>query len=213
MDVSGTAWGTPITLDAAGNVGATNSLQVVNGIPAIGYLDGTNKGLKYVRALDASGTTWGTPVTIEAGRVSATGDLQVVNGNPAINYVYPILRDDFNNATIDSSYLKYVRATDASGTTWGTPVRVDASWLYNLRVGSFRVVNGNPAIAYDRNGGDSPLMYSRSGDASGAFWGTPVVVPTNAYAAIQPSLQIVNGKPAIAYFDYYYRQVPGVRMI
>jgi hypothetical protein len=212
LDASGTSWGTPIIVDAVGNVGGDNSLQVVNGNPAIGYLDATNKGLKYVRALDALGTTWGTPVTIEAGRVSFTGDLQVVNGNPAINYVYPILRGgEFNTVILDSSYLKYVRATDALGTTWGTPVRVDAYMFYDVGVGSFRVVNGNPAIAYDRSGDITPLMYSRSGDASGAFWGTPIVVPSEAYSAVQPSLQIINGIPAIAYFDYYYRQVPGVR--
>jgi len=50
-----------------------------------------------------------------------------------------------------------------------------------------------------------PIKYARANDATGTSFGPPVVVRANTFAAISPSLQIINGKPAIAFFDYNYR--------
>src|SRR5690349_1572278 len=60
---------------------------------------------------------WGPSVTIDAGgNVGNFTSLEVVNGNPAIAY-----RD------IDNANVKYVRATNNTGTSWGAPVNADAS--------------------------------------------------------------------------------------
>jgi hypothetical protein len=57
-----------------------------------------------------------------------------VNGNPAISYY----------AATDGD-LKYIRASDADGSTWNTPVIIDATGgTYN----SLTIVNGVPTIAY-----------------------------------------------------------------
>ena len=44
-------------IGTGGNVGKYSSLQIVNGNPAMCYLDGTRSDLVYVRATDATGTT------------------------------------------------------------------------------------------------------------------------------------------------------------
>lgn len=51
-------WGTPVTVDASGACGDV-SLALVNGNPAISYLDGTDGQLRYIRS---TGTT--VPFTI-----------------------------------------------------------------------------------------------------------------------------------------------------
>lgn len=66
LDVSGTTWGSAITLDSVGTQGKFPSLKVVNGNPAVSYFDGTNDDLKFIRATDANGTTWSAPLTLDA---------------------------------------------------------------------------------------------------------------------------------------------------
>ena len=121
VDASGTSWGAPVTLDSTGNVGSYTSLAVVNGNPAISYYEQTNADLRYVRATTASGTLagdWGAPVTLDStGDVGSYTSLAVVNGNPAISYY------DQTNGD-----LRYVRASDASGTTWPAGTTADSGF-------------------------------------------------------------------------------------
>lgn len=62
----------------------------------------------------------------------------------------------------DSLYnrdLKYVRASDASGASWGTPVTVDSAGLVG-RYTSLLVVSENPAISYwDETNSDLKYAY------------------------------------------------------
>ncbi len=204
-DASGGSWGAPVTVDSTGDVGWHTSLAVVNGNPAISYHDVGNDYLKYVRATDASGADWSSPVTVDggcqqcgAGSVRSYTSLLVVNGNPAISYF---------DGTYYNYDLKYVRASDASGSAWGTPVTVDRA----NALGSFAslvVVNGNPAIShvscYD-------LKYVRAFNASGSAWGDPVTVDSDGHAGEYSSLAVVNGRPAISYFDEANRDLKYVR--
>jgi len=190
MDSTGTTWSAPVFVDIAGAVGGFPSLQVVNGNPAISYSDNSNQDLKYVRALDAIGATWDTPIAVDV-----TGDLgsfqtslQVVSGMPAISY--------YDATNLD---LKYVRGTDSSGTTWGSPVSVDVTGMVG-RFSSLWVVNGNPAISYyDVTNGN--LKYVRSSNATGAAWNTPVSIDGAADVGQYTSLNVANGNPAISYYD------------
>jgi len=188
-DLFGSTWGAPLTLDSTGDTGRYTSMKVVDGFPAIAYYDATAHSLRYVRALDADGATWdNTPVTVASA--VATGEycsLDVVAGNPAISYY------DF-----DSGDLRYVRATDSTGTAWGLFVSPDSNGNTGF-YSSLEVVDGFPAISY-RNGSASQLWYVRATNAEGSAWGTPVMPDGSNNAGNYSSLAVVNGAPAICYY-------------
>lgn len=139
-----------------------------------------------------------TPVTADTSpvgqNVGVYSSLAVVNGNPAISY-YDIQNQD----------LKYVRATNATGSTWGTPVTV-----YDPgRVGEYNslcVVNGVPSIAF-YNWDFNSLNFVSALDANGTTWGWPNSVNTIGADGWFTSMAIVNGNPAISYHDGDLRYV------
>jgi uncharacterized repeat protein (TIGR01451 family) len=184
LDVNGTTWGSPVTIDTQLG-GSIPSLAVINGNPAITYTLGASGTLSYVRATDVNGTSWGTPVIVDAGGFNMPS-LITVNGNPAISYG-------------DSTNSKFARALDVNGTTWGTPVDVVGlfsgipnSWY------SLQVVNGNPAMLVYEDTGEATFV--RATDANGTTWGTSLIV-TPPLGTQNPSLRMVNGNPAILYVD------------
>ena len=185
--MSGSAWPAPVVVDSANFVGTWASLAVVNGNPAICYYDHSLQVIKYTRATDPEGTAWGAPVTVNIGVSVTPSDysMAVVNGNPAISY-HGGPNDD----------LMYIRATDANGSAWGTPLLVDGNG--NFYHPSLRIVGGNPAIAYSGTGG---LWYVRAANVNGSAWGAPVNVDGTVGVDYGCSLQVVNGNPAIAYHD------------
>jgi hypothetical protein len=190
-DAAGSTWGTPLTVDSNGSAGLYASLAVVDGQPAIAYWESGGLDLWYVRATDAAGSSWGTPVTVDStGSVGWHASLAVVDGFPAIAYY-----DSGSNQD-----LKYVRATNAAGSSWGTPVTVDSGGDVG-EYASLAEVDGRPAIAYyDHTNGH--LKYVRASDASGSSWGTPLTTDSAAYVGIYDSLAVVDGRPAIAYREY-----------
>ena len=84
-DANGTAWGTPLSVDTAGNVGTYTSLAVVNGNPAISYYDGQNADLKYVRSENPA-----TPTNTPTSTVTPTPTAQG-------SYLPAILRSELNS--------------------------------------------------------------------------------------------------------------------
>lgn len=81
-------------------------------------------------------------------------------------------------------------------------ITVDNSPNTDARYLSMAVVNGNPAIAYyDETSGD--LKYCRALTTNGSTWGAPVVAHVGGANLVgkYPSLAVVNGRPAVAYYD------------
>ena len=187
-NASGTAWGTPVDPDPTTHeTGEATSLAVVNGFPAISYWDRNVKAMMFVRATDASGTGWGTPSQVgPAGvRVNFTSLLIVAGSLPAIGYC------DFDfpdNAPAGDTILKFVRANDVNGSTWGTPLPLDNLGVNELDRLSMKVVSGRPAIAYKNR-------FVRATDPKGTTWGQPQTVIGSGDS---PSLAVINGNPAIA---------------
>ncbi|MCD6282081.1 hypothetical protein J7J84_00530, partial [bacterium] len=168
-------------------------IEVVNGCPAVSYINPSLEELVYVRATDALGMTWGEPVIVDDGDENKVGPytfLAVVNGHPAIAYY-----------SWEDHKLKYVRADDANGDSWGSPLV-----LADARVGEFSeyglslvVVHEKPAIAYEGRDPDG-LIYVRALDANGDSWGSPILV-AGVYGTHEFSMALISGGPAISYYD------------
>jgi hypothetical protein len=125
------------------------------------------------------------------GNVGTFLSAAIVNGKPA-SAQYDDTNDD----------LHYSRANDVQGVSWAPPVSVATAGNVG-QYPSLAVVNGNPAIAY-HDVGNNRLMYVRATNANGTAWGTPVVVddpPGATNVGQYNSLVVVNGNPAIAYYD------------
>lgn len=125
--------------------------------------------------------------------------LLVVDGNPAISYY------DYDDAD-----LKYVRSTTSTGNSasdWTGIVTVDDSFRCGYD-NSLAIVAGNPAISYryyDSGGSTgNDLKYARSTTSTGASasdWSQIVTVDGVGNVGSHTSLVVVNGNPAIAYYD------------
>lgn len=193
-NADGSAWGTPVTIDSTNNTGLYTSLAVVNGNPAIAYEYGSTTDVRYVRSSDVNGSAWGAPVTVaaSANQIGLWSHLLVVNGNPAIGYL---------DAT--ASAANFVAATDANGASWGAPINVGAASPI-VKSLAMAVINGNPAFARFA-GTPADSVYIRAVDAAGAAWGagfaTIVTLAGDRLPGQHSSIAVVNGKPAIAYYE------------
>ena len=119
---------------------------------------------------------------------------------PIIAYGYPAAAYTDGQTT----EVKFVRATDPFGDAWGTATTV-ANWGSGL---SAVAVNGHPAIAFYA---DDALHYIRALDAEGSSWPlTDIVVDSGGWLLL-PSLIVVNGNPAVAYYDYANERVKYAR--
>ena len=183
---------TPITVDNANFSGFyTIDMAIINGNPAIAN-SAHNFDIRFTSASDATGTAWNSTNVVVANvstSVIRYVDLEMINGNPAIA-----------NYDSDDGDLYFVRATDASGTTWGTPVLVASTGNVGEYL-SLKNINGRPAISYyDRT--NQNLMYVRASDTGGNSWDAPVTVATTGNVGFHTSIEVVNGSPAIAYGDF-----------
>jgi len=195
-DAAGNSWNT--TLITTGSA-AEPSLAVVNGTPTIAYYAPSSTSLRVVEATSSTGTNWGSTVSVanhaDVGRYCS---LASVNGRPAISYF---------NAT--SNNLEYVRF---NAINWSSRVVVEGTGGAG-RHSSLAVVNGRPAIACFRSlfvGGTGNLSYYRANDLNGSTWGARITVASgigdlNTGRAVTNgsviSLAMVEGRPAIAYYD------------
>jgi hypothetical protein len=128
------------------------------------------------------------PLTRTGGALGQYTSMQIVNGNPAI-VTYDATRGN----------LYFIRATNASGTAWGTPQTVAATGLSGTYT-SLQIVNGNPAIAY-YDVTNTNLKFVRATDANGTGWSTPQSWDVAGSQGSFLSLQLVNGNPALSYYD------------
>jgi Concanavalin A-like lectin/glucanases superfamily/Secretion system C-terminal sorting domain len=205
--------GTPITVDDGTHTGFTgenNSTAIINGNPAVVYLDRGIGKIKFIRANDASGTSWGNPIIVNLGAIPITLSiytpmtLKEVNGRPAISFY-----DDYSHS------FKYTRADNANGTSWSSlPITVVAPhsfvFGFNFVVGwnhSMEIVNGHPAFSYSSRVesnlySETNLNYIRSADANGDVWiaaDTVLVEHSVNIADIKNQLKVINGNPAVCY--------------
>ena len=137
------------------------------------------------------------PVQTEIDNSGGYTSMALVDGNPAISF--------YDNVDHD---LRYVRANDIFGTSWGTALTLDSAGDTGQYT-SLKVVDGFPAIAYyDFTAKD--LRYIRALDAADSAWGAPVTVDGAGITGEYCSLDVVSGNPAIS---YYYYDGPALRYV
>lgn len=186
-DAIGSSWSYPLHVDNSGDMGIHSSMAIIDGNPAISYFDATNGYLRYVRAANVNGTLWSAPVVADSNDVTGlVSDLKAVNGKPAISHYQDSVKDTF-----------FVRANDASGSTWGSSQKINKSGTITLEYVSMAIVDAFPAVCYSSIDG---MMYVLAKDANGDDWEEPVDVDPDATGLFM-SMEIVNGNPAISYYD------------
>lgn len=193
----GSDWTNPSPPGVDGSPGGSagtfdESLAIISGRPAISYYH-SGDDLKFALGSDADGSSFGLVTVDSTGDVGAKSSLAVVDGRPAISYL------DRTN-----SDLLYVRAADATGSSWPAHVVVDGTNVAGLLdngATSLSVVDGNPAIAYVH--GTDGIKFVRASSTDGSTWSTsPVTVAAVSTLGSQfLDLAVVNGNPAIAYWD------------
>ena len=132
---------------------------------------------------------WGdwTVVTVDStGDVGLYTSMAVVGGNPAIAYY-----DD------TTQQVKYVRATDSLGTTWGAPVVLGTTSGQSRGV-SLAVVGGVPGVRYV-DSDTQTVDFVRALDAVGSAWATPVEVEAGVAQRGNRGMDVVAGNPALAF--------------
>lgn len=182
--------------------GAYNSIAVIDGHPALAYgaEDVEDLGdLKYVRSTSSTGASpadWTNIVLVDTeGWTGLDPCLAEVAGRPAISY---------QDATEDS--LRYAYSSTLSGDSpadW-TIITVDN----NGNVGSdssLELINGTPAIAYYESidGSNGYLKYTRSTTPTGTDATDWTIITVDGVGRVgwYPSLKVVDGNPAISYYD------------
>jgi hypothetical protein len=161
------------------------SLAEVDGLAAVAYYNPSSDSLMF----DVHKSN---PVVVdtELGGSDAFCSLGTVGGLPAIAYHHK-----------DSGELRFVRALDPLGNTWGAPVTVRGD--SDNSVGfwcQMCIVQGAPAIAYFEESGK--VMFIRASQYDGSAWATAPVQIDNNPALLEASclsLRIINGKPALAF--------------
>ena len=178
-------------------------MAVCGGYPMISYFAPWDQTLYFTAATAADGSAWGTPVLLDdnGGVASAysSGEFNsicAVDGFPAVSYLTRV-------SDISAGYhLRFIRAADANGGVWGTPVSLDVE--QNVAQGTCLGLlgNGNPAIAYCGADDDHNYIYWLAATAAdGSAWGSRVTAEstTSGYDMTEsPSWITYGGLPAIA---------------
>jgi len=171
----------------ADDFGRLAVLGVVDGRPAAAYIDWTLNELRFAINSAANGSgSWTTYLVVSVGAAILNVSMATIGGRPAIAYY-------------DSTDLKFVRASNAGGTAWGSPVTASAGVFCDYRGVSLAEVSGKPAIAYCDTSAVNGLSYVRANDDAGASWGTPTTCDSNINCTYAVSLVVVDGKPAVGY--------------
>lgn len=191
LDADGNKWGNPKTVRSSAYDGLYTSLAVVGGYPAISYQNEIGDDCQYIRAKDSAGDTWGSPVKA-AKETTTTGlynSLSIANGRPAVAFYNSI-----------NSNLRYSRANDSLGSSWGNSIVLD----YGFKVGTFAsliMMNGIPAVAY-YDEYNANLKFVMAKDSSGNSWNNPMKLDSSESVGKYASMKVLgNNRLGITYYD------------
>ncbi len=201
IDIGDITWNSH-TVDSTGTVGLyTSIVELANGKPAISYWH-VYDGLKYARAVTAtpaSGSDWSTYfVDNEHGAADGAGPYtsMALNGKPIIAYHY------FSGAYYEARFASASTEDPTGAGHWShhTVASDSGDGYYNSLV----VLDGKPAFSY-WDAVDMDLCFARATTAwPGSSIDWSVHQPDTGGAddvGKWGSLAILDGKPAVSYFD------------
>lgn len=200
LDTEGQDWAAPLTVEAmaVGYSVFDTALQTIGGLPSMAYVVWHNGGyeIRFIQAQDASGTLWNAaqPV-LQTTDVLSSISLISADGLPAVAY----LRDTVNGSN-HSYRVEYMRALDASGLSWGSPLQLHGPVATALGVSALAVASGNPALVVT-NQNATTVNYGRANDAAGSAW--PALTQIHSAGGTRyvhhPVLTIAAGMPSLAF--------------
>jgi hypothetical protein len=163
----------PVRATSVAFTGEYASAVVVNGNPAVSFFQSQSGLLGYVRAQDPTGFRWGTVVYPDMDPRASVGmfsSMAILGSNvPAIAYQDASLQP--------TGGVRFVRATDVSGSGWNTPFVV-ASFPGGGQYITLAVGPNGPVIVYYAVQSNQ-LFLTRGIDALGSNWTTPLLLDTN----------------------------------
>jgi len=190
---SGSTWANaPITVDNTADMGQYSSLIMAGGNPAMAYYNASLGNLRYARASDANGATWGTFVDVDTNADDVGKFLTMANIADADGVTRPAIAY-FNDTTNE---ILYVRATDAQGTAWSSPVTVggqDVTALSLVQASGHAFIFGGSTA--------TQAFFTRSVDAEGTNWNSIKEIEGNQAGHLLSASVTSSGLPIAAYYD------------
>lgn len=185
-NAEGTAWGAPVSITPADNLGDVTLGSVPGAVigiefPAVSYISTAGSSLMFIRASDTAGAAWNAPHTVMTGCDDQW--MAAVAGNPAIV---------FTKNGQDGVF--FIRATNNQGSAWGSAVLIAP----NGRAPRLLMAGGVPVAAFVDG---QNITFVRAEDAAGSSWLAPQTVAKSQGFVSGPDLHTVNGQPALAWLD------------
>jgi hypothetical protein len=202
-DPEGRSWPAPILLDASIGTGNGSSLSVIDGKPAVAFVRTGN--VCYIRAASPTGDSasdWSNPVVevVNDGPtvLSLQSSLAEVDGRPAIAF-----HDNF--ISYDCFYVRADNATGDLAADWTAQyVLIENTNSAGAQRIELLVCEGVPAVAMASG---NQLLFERatSPDGDDALdWAGVAFSLCDQGSSLDDngmSLSIINGNPAVAWFD------------
>ncbi|MBN2080922.1 hypothetical protein JW859_01820 [bacterium] len=195
------------TVDFSASVGELTSLAVLDGKPVISYFDNANGNLKFARALlsePMTGADWTIHVVDKDGWVGEHSSVAIQDGLPVISYF------DYTNTRL--LFARALSPEPQAAADWQIHTVDDGD--YTGRFTSTAIVDGRPAISYYDDDATC-LKYARSLltlPVAATDWRV-YTVDNAGDDGLYSSLIDLDGKPAIAYYDWSAKNVKFARAL
>jgi hypothetical protein len=173
-----------LAIDSTGDdTGYYSSISVIDGNPAIAYVDSTTGGIRYAWSTEPDGSTnWDDINVLNSGTNVDFGDLAEISGAPA-----------FSAADPPNGIYGYSTQSDGSS-GWST---LDPDPAFNTGPGSrLFAYQGHPCVVYTALALSGGIEFGRSSTPDGRSGWTAEQVDAQGTT---PSALLVDGRPAIAY--------------